>query len=148
MKNAKKWIALLLALLAVTGSVLPVLAQSAPAAKTPIENEYPGSPGKYVGCWLLTVVTLGWYGISKLNKAGKDMNQILGEEKITTGWKLFLFEYITCGIYHLFWTAKVKNLLNGELAKRGIDYKITWWIFFSDYKVYKALNMVIADYNA
>ena len=112
-----------------------------------IDNEYPGSLGKYIGYSLLTTVTLGWYAMYKENKAVTDINTIIPGAELQTGWKVYLLTYITCGIWNFFWDMKIKNCLNEELARRGIDYRIELWWLWTDYKIYKATNLLIDDYN-
>ena len=129
---------------AVLGDEGPILTTGAEY----IANEYPGSLGKYLGYSLLSTVTLGWYAISKENKCATDINRIVPGANLTTGAKFYILTYVTCGIYHIIWSVKTKNCLNEELARRGIDYKISLWFLWADYKIFKAANLLIADYNA
>jgi len=85
---------------------------------------------------LLSIVTLGIYGLIFWYKVSKDINLIASryDGKTTMNYALlvFLIAPITLGIGALVWEHKFCNRVGEELARRNIDFKISasdFWIW-------------------
>ena len=58
-------------------------------------------------CVILTIVTLGIYGIYWFIKMTNDVNELANPEKNTSGGVSFLLTLITCNIYGIYWAYKM-----------------------------------------
>lgn len=116
---------------------------------------------------LLSIITLGIYGLVVMSAVSTDINVIAGryDGKKTMHYCLvaLVFSWLTLGIVPLVWSHKVSNRIGAELQRRGISYKLSagtfWgWGFFGAlifvgpfiyiHKLLKAMNLLAADYNA
>jgi len=118
---------------------------------------------KYI---LLSAITFGIYGIVVMSTISTDINTIAsrrdGRKTMHYCLVFFLFSWLTCGIVPLVWFTKMSSRIGDELKARGIDYGIgagTFWgwciagsmIFVGPFiyfhKLFKAMNLLCADYN-
>ena len=118
---------------------------------------------KYI---LLSIVTLGIYGIVVLSKVSTDINIIEtkydGKKTMHYCLVLFIFSWLTLGIVPLVWSSKICSRIGNALTRRGIDYSFGagtfWgWGFFGAlivvgpfiyiHKLLKSMNLLAADYN-
>ena len=118
---------------------------------------------KYV---LLSMITFGIYGLVVMSAVSTDINTVAsrydGKKTMHFCLVAFVFSWLTLGIVPLVWYHKVSNRIGGELARRGIDYKLgagTFWgwcilgsfilvgpfIYF--HKLLKSMNLLAAHYN-
>ena len=118
---------------------------------------------KYI---LLSIITLGIYGIVVMSQVSEDINTIAGkyDGKKTMHYCLvcFIFSWLTLGIVPLVWFHKISARIGNELARRNIGYPFgagTFWgwnilgalivvgpfIYF--HKFFKSMNLLAADYN-
>lgn len=58
-------------------------------------------------CVILSIVTLGIYGLYWLVVMTDEMNMVTGDTGATTGGMTLLFSIITCGIYEIYWAYKM-----------------------------------------
>lgn len=123
------------------------------------------------GLWkfiLLSIVTLGIYGIVVFTKMTKEVNLVASphDHRHTMHYCLlfFLIGPITFGIGYLVWWTKFCGRIGNELARRQSPVHIgggTYWgwrifgallfgvgIFIFYYKLFKASNALNAYYNA
>lgn len=115
-------------------------------------------------CIILTIVTLGLYGLYFTYAYARDMNiACAGDGKHTAGLiKLILLSVITLGIYGIIWYYKVGDRIYENCIRKGMVSPCTggsllcWSIFGSliyigpfvaMYKMIKGLNMLCAAYN-
>lgn len=115
---------------------------------------------------LLSILTLGIYGLVVLSAVSTDINTIAGryDGKKTMHYCLvfFIFSWLTFGIVPLVWFHKLSDRVGGELRRRGVNYSFgpgTYWgwgvlgafIFVGPFvyihKLLKAMNLLSADYN-
>lgn len=118
---------------------------------------------KYI---LLSIITLGIYGIVVMSVVSTDINEIASRHdgKKTMHYCLlyFIFSWLTCGIVPLVWYHRISKRIGNELTRRGIDYHIgagTFWgwgilgsfivvgPFIYMHKLLKSMNLLAADYN-
>ena len=118
---------------------------------------------KYI---LLSIITLGIYGIVVMSNISSDINTIAGryDGKKTVHYCLvfFLFSWLTLGIVPLVWGHRISKRIGAELARRGINYKFgagTFWgwnvlgeliivgPFIYCHKLLTAMNLLSNDYN-
>lgn len=118
---------------------------------------------KYI---LLSIVTLGIYGIVIMTKLSMDINIVASryDGKRTMNFYIMycLFSVLTLGIYTFVWYHKLSNRVSAEMSRRGIYYKFnasTYWLwsvlgsliivgpFIYTYKLFKAMNMLCSDFN-
>ncbi len=116
---------------------------------------------------LLSIITLGIYGIVVMSRISREINLIAGphDGKKTMHYclVLFVFSWLTWGIVPLIWSHRLSDRIGTELARRGIPYSFGadsfWgWGFFGSliligpfiyqYKLLRAMNLLCADYNA
>ena len=119
---------------------------------------------KYI---LLSIVTCGIYTYITMYKAGEDLNTIAskydGKKTMNFLLAFLLLTPVTCGIYGMIWYHTFSERIGLELQRRGIQYDFgakTFWlwnvlgsfIFVGPYiymhKMFEALNLLSADYNA
>ena len=115
---------------------------------------------------LLSIITLGIYGIVVMSGVSTDINTIASryDGKKTMHYCLvcFIFSWLTCGIVPLVWSSKISGRIGRELQRRGIDYSFgtgTFWLwcilgslivvgpFIYYHKLFKSMNLLSADYN-
>lgn len=118
--------------------------------------------------WLLSIITLGIYGIVVWTRMVNDVNTIASpyDKRHTVHYCLmfFLLSWVTLGIYALVWQHNFADRVGNELRRRGIGYDFGagtfWgWGFFGRlllgigpliyvYKLIQSLNNLCHDYNA
>ncbi len=115
---------------------------------------------------LLSVITLGIYGIVVMSDVSSDINTIAsrydGKKTMHYCLVLFVFSWMTLGIVPLVWNHRISNRVGDELSRRGIDYKFgagTFWgwgvigaliivgPFIYCHKLLKSMNLLSEDYN-
>lgn len=115
---------------------------------------------------LLSIITLGIYGIVVLSNISQEINQVASSRdgKHTMHYCLifFIFSWLTLGIAPLVWYHRICNRIGNELAARSLPYSIgagTYWgwailgslivvgPFVFLYKFLKAMNILNEDYN-
>ena len=86
---------------------------------------------KYI---LLSIITLGIYGIVVMSNVSTDINTIAsrydGKKTMHYCLVLFIFSWLTLGIVPLVWNHKISDRIGAELTRRGIDYQFgagTFW---------------------
>ena len=117
--------------------------------------------------FLLSIITLGIYGLVVLYKVSNEINQIAGprdgKKTLNYLWVAFLLGPITLGIYALIWYHQISARLGDELKARNIGYSFSasdFWLwailgsliavgpFVYYHKFFKTTNLINADYNA
>ena len=115
---------------------------------------------------LLSLITFGIYGLVVMSKISTDINIIAsrydGKKTMHYCLVVFVFSWLTLGIYPLIWSHKLCGRIGDELCRRGIAYDFgasTFWLwgvlggliivgpFIYCYKLFKAMNLLSADYN-
>lgn len=115
---------------------------------------------------LLSVITLGIYGIVVMSKISTDINLIAskhdGKKTMHYCLVLFVFSWLTLGIVPLVWSHRISARIGQELTRRGIDYDFgasTFWLwnvlgslivvgpFVYTHKLLKSMNLLCEDYN-
>ena len=115
---------------------------------------------------LLSIITLGIYGIVVMSKVSTDINTIAsrydGKKTMHYCLVLFIFSWLTLGIVPLVWSHRISARIGNELNRRGIDYKFgagTFWgwgilgililvgPFIYTHKLLKSMNLLSADFN-
>ncbi len=115
---------------------------------------------------LLSIITLGIYGIVVMSSVSTDINVIAGryDGKKTMHYclVLFIFSWLTLGIVPLVWNHRLANRIGGELNRRGIAYSFgagTFWgwgilgavivvgPFIYLHKLLKSMNLLSENYN-
>lgn len=133
------------------------------APKTPAQLKANFGLLKFI---LLSAVTFGIYGIYSYAKVGDTLNIIAGRhdgKKTMSYWLLALIvSPLTLGIGGIVWFHKMSERAGNELTRRNIGYSFgagTFWlwnvlgivIFVGPlvycYKLFKAMNLLIKDYN-
>ena len=119
---------------------------------------------KYIS---LSIITLGIYGLVVMSSVSNDINIVASryDGKKTMHYCLlaFLIGPITLGIADLVWFHKISNRIGNELKRRNIAYSFScadYWLwnvlgsfiiigpFIYYHKLFKAINLMCADYNA
>ncbi len=119
---------------------------------------------KYI---LLSIITLGIYGLVVMSSVSNSINTAAGryDGKKTMHFCLlyFLIGPITLGIAYLVWFHKVSNRIGKEICRRNLSYQFScadFWLwnvlgslivvgpFIYYHKLFKATNLICADYNA
>ena len=111
-----------------------------------------------LGYVLLSIITLGIYGLYWIYKLAKDVNTICaGDDKKTGGLlKVFFLGLITFGIYDLVWLYMLGDRLQDNAGKYNITIKesgaavLLWYILGSFIIVgpFIALHIIIKNTNA
>lgn len=115
---------------------------------------------------LLSIITLGIYGIVVMSKVSTDINLIAskhdGKKTMHYCLVLFVFSWLTLGIVPLVWGHRISARIGDELTRRGIDYGFgasTFWLwnilgsliivgpFVYTHKLLKSMNLLSEDYN-
>lgn len=115
---------------------------------------------------LLSIITLGIYGIVVMSKVSTDINLIAskhdGKKTMHYCLVLFIFSWLTFGIVPLVWGHRISARIGQELTRRGIDYDFgasTFWLwnilgsliivgpFVYTHKLLKSMNLLSEDYN-
>jgi len=118
---------------------------------------------KYI---FLTIITLGIYDLVVMSSVSNSINTVAGryDGKKTMHYCLlyFIIAPITIGIAAFVWFHKISNRIGNELNRRGIAYKLScsdFWLwnilgsfiivgpFIYYHKLFKATNLICADYN-
>jgi hypothetical protein len=115
---------------------------------------------------LLSFITLGIYGIVVMSHVSTEINRIATkyDHRRTPHYCLvvFLFSWLTIGIYPLIWNTNLCSRMGDELYRRNLNYNFgpghfwgweVWgslilvgpFIYF--HKFFKAMNMLCNDYN-
>lgn len=116
---------------------------------------------------LLSILTLGIYGLVMMCHIGEDMNTVAsrydGKKTMHYALLIFIIAPITLGIGAIVWIHKLCARMGNELTRRGIGYKMgasTFWLwgvlgsliligpFVFTHKLLKSMNLLNADYNA
>ena len=115
---------------------------------------------------LLSIITLGIYGLVVMSSVSSDINVIAGryDGKKTMHYCLvfFIFSWLTMGIVPLVWSHRISSRIGKELTRRGIGYSFgagTFWgwgilgsfivvgPFIYIHKLLKSMNLLAAHYN-
>lgn len=118
---------------------------------------------KYI---LLSIITLGIYGLVVMSAVSSDINVIAGryDGKKTMHYclVLFIFSWLTLGIVPLVWYHRISKRIGKELNRRGIGYNFgagTYWgwgilgsfivvgPFIYIHKLLKSMNLLAGHYN-
>ena len=118
---------------------------------------------KYI---LLSLITFGIYPLVIMSSISSDINLIASryDGKKTMHFCLlsFIFSWLTFGIAPFVWYHRISNRIGNELNRRGIAYSFGagsfwgWFIlgsfifvgpFIYMHKLFKAMNLLSADYN-
>ena len=70
-------------------------------------------------CVILSIVTLGIYGLYWFVQITNDVNKLADPENKTSGGMALLLTISTCNIYGLFWAYKMGGLLDKAQMDRG-----------------------------
>ncbi len=116
--------------------------------------------------FLLSMVTLGIYGIVVLTQISSEINTVAtrydGRKTTHYLWFFFLWGWLTGGIAFLVWFHNLSNRIGNELQRRQIPYSFSasdywlWCVLGSfvgflplvyTHKLLTAMNMLNADYN-
>jgi len=118
----------------------------------------------FIMCIILSIVTLGIYGLYWTYKLAKDVNLICaGDGKKTAGLLLlFLFSLLTFGIYSLVWIFKLGDRLQENGPKYNVNIKdggstlLLWSVmgafivigpYVALYILIKNVNLLAAEYD-
>ncbi|MBQ3135264.1 MAG: DUF4234 domain-containing protein [Oscillospiraceae bacterium] len=115
---------------------------------------------------LLSMLTFGIYGLVVMSSLSNDINIVASryDGKRTMHYCLlyFIVAPITLGIGAVVWFHKISNRIGRELNRRGIAYNLSaadFWLwnvigsliivgpFIYIHKLFKAANLMCADYN-
>lgn len=72
---------------------------------------------------ILTIVTLGIYGIYWFIKLTDESKEAAGDTNLASGGVAFLLTIVTCGIYGIYWAYKMGELNKIAREKRGLSAK-------------------------
>lgn len=119
---------------------------------------------KYI---ILSALTLGIYGLVVMSSVGESVNLAAsrydGKKTMHFCLLYFLVAPITLGIGGIVWFHRISNRIGDELRRRNIDYRLSaadFWLwnvlgalifigpFVYFHKLFKATNLMCADYNA
>ena len=148
----------------VNGTATPGNTTPATQQRKPVKLKAGFSLLKYV---LLSIVTLGIYGLYCFARMGDLLNQIAGRydgRRTMNYWLLcLLIGPLTLGIGYFVWYHRFTGRLGLELARRDVNYSIgarTFWLWdvlgiliivgplVYVYKVMHATNLLVERYNA
>ena len=98
---------------------------AAPAYATRDAGSASGTPVSFpqrniVLCIVLSIVTLGIYGLIWTVKMVDDVNEASAEPNATSGAMVLVLTLVTCGIYWLIWVYKSGELMNNAKSSRGL----------------------------
>ena len=115
---------------------------------------------------LLSIVTFGIYPLVVMSAVGDDVNVVAsrydGKKTMHFCLLAFIVFPITLGIAGIVWYHRVSNRIGNELKRRGIAYSFSaadYWLwnvigsiivvgpFIYMHKLFKATNLMCADYN-
>ena len=137
---------------------------AAPAATAPV-GRLKTNKGllKYI---LLSMITLGIYGLVVMSAVSTDINIVAsrydGKKTMHFCLLAFIVAPITFGIAGIVWFHRISNRIGNELKRRGIAYSFScadFWLwnvlgsiivvgpFIYYHKLFKATNLMCADYN-
>ena len=121
---------------------------------------------RWLKTFLLSIITLGIYGIVFYSKISRDINKIAAQDgKKTMHYCLlyFVFTPLTLGIAYIVWTHRISARIGRELERRELPYnfgaKSFWgWKFFGVlllgigpliylHKLCRAMNLLSVNYN-
>jgi len=116
---------------------------------------------------LLSLITFGIYGLVVMSAVSNDVNIVASryDGKKTMHYCLltFIVAPITFGIAGIVWSHRISNRIGAELNRRGVAYNFSasdYWLwnvlgslivigpFVYLHKLFKATNLMCADYNA
>ena len=116
---------------------------------------------------LLGIITFGIYPLVVMSAVSNDINIVAsrydGKKTMHYCLLIFIVAPITFGIAAIVWQHKISNRIGAELQRRGISYSFSatdYWLwsvlgaliivgpFVYMYKMFKAVNLMNADYNA
>lgn len=119
---------------------------------------------KYI---FLSIITCGIYGLVVMSSVSNDVNiaasRYDGKKTMHYCLLFFLIAPITLGIAGIVWFHKISNRIGNELKRRNIAYNFSctdYWLwnvlgsliivgpFIYHHKLFKATNLMCADYNA
>lgn len=115
---------------------------------------------------LLSIITFGIYPLVVMSVISTDINIIAsrydGKKTMHFCLLAFIFAGLTLGIAPLVWYHRISNRIGNELARRGISYSFnagSFWLWnivgslitigplVYTHKLFKAMNLLCADYN-
>ncbi|MGN1081441.1 MAG: DUF4234 domain-containing protein [Acutalibacteraceae bacterium] len=115
---------------------------------------------------LLSLITFGIYGLVVLSSVSTDINTIAykydGKKTMHYLLIFFIFSWLTLGIADIVWFHRISARIGNELKRRGISYSFGagsyWgWCILGAFigvgplvymhKLFKAMNLLSADYN-
>ena len=118
---------------------------------------------KYI---LLSILTLGIYGLVVMSSVSSDINVVAsrydGKKTMHFCLLAFIVGPITLGIAYIVWYHRISDRIGNELRRRGVAYNFSaadywlWCVLGSIiiigplvymHKLFKATNLVCADYN-
>ena len=74
-------------------------------------------------CVILSIVTIGIYGIYWFVKATDESKEVAGDTQLASGGMAVLLTIITCGIYGIYWAYKMGELNKIAREKYGMPAK-------------------------
>ena len=135
------------------------------SAPTTPANKLPTSRS-FIKTVLLSLITLGIYGIYVYAKIGEEVNMICSKndgKKTMNYWLLFfIIGPLTFGIGYIVWQHKISNRIGNELKRRNISYNFSagsFWLWnvlgslivigplVYLHKFFKASNLMNESYN-
>ncbi len=118
---------------------------------------------KYI---LLSLLTFGIYGLVVMSSVSNDVNIVAsrydGKKSMHFCLLFFIIAPITLGIAYPVWFHKISNRIGNELKRRNVAYNFScadFWLwnvigsiivvgpFIYFHKLFKATNLMCADYN-
>ncbi len=118
---------------------------------------------KYI---LLSIITFGIYPLVIMSCISSDINLIAskydGKKTMHYCLVFFIFSWLTFGIVPIVWMHRLYARIGREIRRRGISYSVgagTFWgwgvlgsfifvgPFIALHKLFKAMNLLSADYN-
>ena len=115
----------------------------------------------------LSIITFGIYGLVVMSALSNDINisasRYDGKKTMHYCLLAFLVGPVTFGIAYIVWFHKISNRIGSELKRRNIAYSFScsdYWLwnvigniiivgpFIYYHKLFKACNLICADYNA
>ena len=74
-----------------------------------------------VTCVVLTIITLGIYGLYWIAKINDDIKTLSKDDTMPSGGMVVLLSIITCGIYSIYWAYKMGQLLYKAQKDRKVE---------------------------